>query len=276
MAASAKPRNTRSNARTSSRGLGRLAWAASALLAACQAAPTASRRDASVEKPAFDVPPLDGATAGYALHFNGAEYATAGDAGFAPVGSNETFEMWINYADPVNTQDFLVLRMDLTSGLQVGIHDGALAVWRVYVDRVLVQAPTLPSANTWHHVAYTYDTSVHTLYVDGAVVDSESNQTDVHTPTSVWLGTLDGYSNFFTGMIDEVRVWTVVRSASQIVTDMRHSSGLGQTGLVAYWTFDDAADPGRSVDLSGSGNDVTFGDGIVDWMPSRVPSNLPF
>jgi Concanavalin A-like lectin/glucanases superfamily len=276
MVAFARPRSTRSNARTSSRGVCRLLSAASALLAACQPASTVSHRDAAAELPAFDVSPLDGATAGYALSFNGAQYATAGDAGFAPVGNSETYEMWVKYTDPVDTQDFLVLRMDLTDGIQVGIHAGALAVWRVYVDRVLVQAPTLPSANTWHHVAYSYDTSVHRLYVDGAIVDTESNPTDGHTPTSVWLGTLDGYTNLLKGTLDEVRVWTVVRSAGEILTDMRHSSGQGETGLVAYWTFDDAPEVGRSLDLSGSGNDVTFGDGIVGWMPSRVPSDIPF
>jgi hypothetical protein len=278
MVASEKPPSARSNARTTSRDVGRrLVWAGGALLVACQAAPTSSPRDASADLPAFDVPPLDGATAGYALSFNGVQYATAGDGGFAPVGNDETLELWVNYAAALGRQDFLVLRTDLTNGIQIGIHDGALAVWRVYVDRVLVQAPTLPSANSWHHVAYTYDTLVHRLYVDGALVDTESNPTDGRTPTSVWLGTLDGSTNLFKGTMDEVRVWTVVRSASQILTDMQHSSGAaGQTGLVAYWTFDDAANVGRSLDLSGSGNDVTFGDGLVGWMPSRVPSDIPF
>lgn len=245
--------------------------------AGCQSMPVTLPTDASSERPSFDVPPLDGATAGYALSFDGVrQYATAGDGGFAPVGSNETIEMWVNYAGATNTQDFLVLRTDLLSGVQIGIHSGALAVWRVYVDRVLVQAPTAPTANSWHHVAYTYDTVVQTLYVDGVAVDAEMNPTDGHTPTSAWLGTFDGSTNLFKGQLDEVRVWTVARSASQVASDMQHPSGQAQTGLVAYWTFDDAGDDGYSLDLSGSGNDVTLGDGVVGWMPSRVPSGVPF
>jgi hypothetical protein len=246
-------------------------------VAGCQSAPATFPGDASSERPTFDVPPLDGAAAGYALSFDGVrQYATAGDGGFAPVGGNETLEMWVNYATATNTQDFLVLRTDVLSGVQIGIHAGALAVWRVYVDRVLVQAPTTPTANSWHHVAYTYDTTFHALYVDGVSVDTEMNPADGHTPTSVWLGTFDGSTNLFKGQLDEVRVWTVARSASQVVADMQHSSGQGQAGLVAYWTFDDAADDGYSRDLSGFGNDVTLGDGVVGWMPSRVPSGVPF
>ncbi len=248
---------------------------------ACQAAPAASARDAAREQPSFDVLPLDGETAGYALSFDGVRhYATAGDGGFAPVGSEMTIELWVNYAGATGTQDFFALRTLIAngsaSGVQIGLHGGALAVWRVYVDRVLVQAPTTPAAGNWHHVAYTYDTAVNTLYVDGAVVDSETNPTDTHTPTSAWLGTFDGYTNLFKGELDEVRVWTMVRSASQVLTDMQRSSRLVEAGLVAEWTFDDATNVGRSVDLSGQGNDVTFGDGVAAFMPLRVPADIPF
>jgi hypothetical protein len=167
---------------------------------ACQAATTTRTRDAAPEQPSFDVAPLDGATAGYALSFDGVrQYATAGDPGFVPVGGAMTIELWVNYAAAAGTQDFLALRTSLPngteSGVQVGIHNGALAVWRVYVDRVLVQAPTTPAAGTWHHVAYTFDVVTNLLYVDGALVDSETNPTDSHTPTSAWLGTFDGYVN---------------------------------------------------------------------------------
>jgi hypothetical protein len=256
--------------------LGALQVTVLCLAGACQSSAANPLHDGSVERPSFDVLPLDGASAGYALSFDGVAYANAGDGGFAPVGSNQTIEMWVNCTDVVDTQDFLALRSDFTSGVQIGIHAGALAVWRVYVDRVLVQAPTTPSPNSWHHVAYTFDTVLNALYLDGAVVDSESNPTDSRTPTSAWLGTIDGSNNLFKGEIDEVRVWTVTRSASQVVADMQHSSGQGQAGLVAYWTFDDANDGGISRDLSGSGNDVTLGDGFVEWMPKRVPSDIPF
>jgi hypothetical protein len=243
---------------------------------ACQAAPSAAARDAALEQPAFDVPPLDGATAGYALSFDGVrQYATAGNAGFAPVGNDMTIELWVNYASTAGTQDFVVVRDDVAAGVQIGFHSGVLAAWRVYADRILVQAATPPPAGGWHHLAYTYDTMTDVLYVDGTAVDSEPNPTDSHTPTSAWLGTFDGYKNLFTGELDEVRVWNVTRSASQVKSDMQHSSG-PETGLVAYWTFDDASNVGRSSDMSGNGNDVTFGDGFAAMMPLRVPSDIPF
>jgi hypothetical protein len=225
----------------------------------------------------FDFPPIpDGSVAGYALNFDGSkDYATAGDAGFPFVGGPMTLEMWVDYASATGTQDFLVLRTDFSSGVQVGIHDGALAVWRVYADRVLVQAPMLPSAGIWHHVAYTFDGTVHTLYVDGGTADMESVASDDRTPTSVWLGSTDGSGNMFKGQLDEVRVWSLTRTASDVKRDMAHSPAGPQSGLVAYWTFDDAINGGSSVDFSGSGNDVTLGDGVAEQMPNRVASTAP-
>ncbi|HVV50041.1 MAG TPA: LamG domain-containing protein [Polyangia bacterium] len=225
----------------------------------------------------FDIPPIaDGGPAGYALSFDGTrDYATAGDAGFPIALGPQTLEMWVDYDAADGTQDFLVLRTDLSSGVEVGIHDGALAAWRVYADRVLAQAPTLPAAGAWHHVAYSYDGTTHVLYVDGAMVDAETVPADDRTPTTVWLGTLDGASNMFKGELDEIRVWTVTRTAAQIAADMAHTPSGPQAGLVAYWTFDDAINGGRAVDFSGSGNDVTLGDGVASLMPNRVPSTAP-
>jgi hypothetical protein len=221
-------------------------------------------------------PALDGGGAGFALRFDGAkDYATAGDGGFPAADSAQSIELWVNYPAATATADFLVMRLDHSSGVQIGIHDGALAVWRTYVDRVLVSAPTLPAVSTWHHVAYTYDGTTETLYVDGVVADTETNAGDTRTPTSVWLGTFDGSSELYKGELDEARVWTVVRSAAEVVADMRHSPPGPVAGLVAYWTFDDTVSGGRALDASGSGNDVTLGDGIAERMPTRVPSDAP-
>jgi hypothetical protein len=223
-------------------------------------------------------PVLDAGSAGYALSFDGLkDYATAADAGFAAAGAPQTVEMWIKYPSVSGTgeQNMFTARLDDTSGVQIGLRGGALAVWRVYVDRVLVQAPVLPPANSWHHVAYTYDGMTHTLYVDGLAVDAEVNPADERTPTTVWLGTLDGSRQMYGGLMDEVRVWNVTRSSAQVAADRQHTAPGPIDGLVAYWTFDDVASGGRALDASGTGNTVTLGDGVAEQMPGRVVSDAP-
>src|SRR5215468_5075882 len=161
-------------------------------------APDAGGPDGS---PLFDaLPPLDGATAGYALSFDGVnDYATAANGGFAPVGSVMSVEMWVKFPSGTPDQDFIALRMDMHSGVRFGTYGGTIAVRRVYVDRVIAQAPTLPSLNVWHHLAYTFDLTNNVLYVDGVAVDTEQQPTDTRTPTSAWLGSIDGSTNLYKG-----------------------------------------------------------------------------
>jgi hypothetical protein len=245
------------------------------------AAPT----DASIEDAAPSgepLPPVDGG-AGYALSFDGLDdYATAGNGGFTTAMGRTAIEMWVRFESGATDQDFIALRLDLESGLRIGIHGGTIAARRIFGDRVLTAAPALPSANAWHHVAYTFDYTTNILYVDGVQVDAQTTPTDDRTPNQVWLGSIDGVNALFRGQMDEVRVWAVTRSAAEIRTDMKHGPVVGQDGvdastdgLVAYWTFDDDRSGGRSLDRSGHGDDVTLGDGVAQRMPARVPSDAP-
>lgn len=225
----------------------------------------------------FDVPPLtDGNIAGYALSFDGInDYATAGNAGFPAASAAQTVSLWVNYVALTGTQDFVVMRLNLESGVQIGIQNGTITVWRTYSGRTLVAAPTPPPAGEWHHVAYTFDRTTHILYVDGVMVSSSTATGDERTPSQVWLGTVDGAAELYTGLMDEVRVWSIVRSAADIQKDMLHRGRGAEPGLMAYWTFDDSENGGRCEDMSESGNDVTLGDGIAERMPSRVLSDAP-
>jgi len=260
-------------------------WLLAALLAAPGCGAGAAARDAGngpFDAPIFDVPPLaDGDVAGYALSFNGInDYATAGNAGFPAASAPQTISLWVNYLATTATQDFIVLRLDMSSGIQIGLRGGTITVWRTYSSRTLVAAPTTPAAGQWHHVAYTFDRTTHILYIDGVMVASSTATGDERTPNTVWLGTVDGSAELYTGLMDEVRVWSIVRAPADIQKDMLHRNPGPEPGLMAYWTFDDSQNGGRCDDMSKAPtdtirNDVTLGDGIAERMPSRVLSDAP-
>ncbi len=231
--------------------------------------------------------PSDGSTAGrpgHALAFDGVDdYASTGTAGFPSSVFPQSLTLWMNHTTAAGQQTVMTLRRDNISGIQLGIRDGTLMVWRTYGGAPLVSATALPSSNVWHHVAYTFvpspdaavDGAVHTLFVDGVVVGTGTALANNRTPTGAWLGSFDGTIEMFSGLLDEVRVWTTTRSAVDIAAEAagRPAPDTGD-GLVASWRFDET-DGAIAHDGSGKRNHATLGDGFASRMPARIPSGVP-
>jgi hypothetical protein len=76
---------------------------------------------------------------------------------------------------------------------------------------------------------------------------------------------LDG----FNGQLDEVRIWNVARTQSQIQANMNQPLNGPQPGLVGYWQFDEVE---GTYAADSSGNDHT---GILTNGPARAPSYIP-
>lgn len=77
---------------------------------------------------------------------------------------------------------------------------------------------TVVNDDEWHHVAYTYDGDTIKLYVDGVEDFTTSGvvlETGVAGETDVYIGSQAG-SNNFTGMMDDVRIFTEVLTPEEI------------------------------------------------------------
>jgi hypothetical protein len=186
----------------------------------------------------------------------------------------QTVSLWARYASGNSTQIMIVLRADLESGLAIGIADGTVEAWNIWGRHVLVAAPSLPPVGVWHHVAYVYDGTTHTLYIDGTSVATGTRDPGHRTPFLSWLGTLDGTTQMFRGSIDEVRIWEIARSPQEIGLEMNGQASASDPGLVAYWSFNHV-EGARVIDDSGRGNHVSLGEGDPQRMPAMVPSDTP-
>ncbi len=115
------------------------------------------------------------------------------------------------------------------------------------------------SDNVWTHVAVTHDGSTLRLYVDGVEADSNSNfNSNLDSSRPLLVGARDnGGAERFTGLIDNLSVWNVARSASEVQSDMDGNSLNGETGLVVWYTFAEGFG-GTATDYSGNNNDGTI------------------
>ena len=123
----------------------------------------------------------------------------------------------------------------------------------------------------WHHLAASYDplltTNQFKLYIDG-VLHVEGNTTiAVNTNTTSGLPLqigrrLDGI-NGFNGSIDEVRVWNVARTASEIAGNMNTEFCTLPAGLVAYYKFNQGAVLGNNTGLTTLNEEVAGNNGTL-------------
>jgi hypothetical protein len=109
------------------------------------------------------------------------------------------------------------------------------------------------------------------VLVNGTV---EASQTLAQTASltaqaNFMLGANVNDNRYYNGLLDEVRVWNVVRTAAEITATMRQRLSGTEAGLVGYWRFDE---PGaaNAIDSSASQNHAVVGGGI-EWVPSTAP-----
>jgi hypothetical protein len=119
--------------------------------------------------------------------------------------------------------------------LQFGIWNGS--TWQ--------RVTSLGFVNTgnWTHVAVTRNNSSIRLYINGIFAIS-GTITNLGTVTELVIGHFKfnnalrtSPNHGFPGEIDEVRVWNVVRTASEILNNKDSELTGGETGLVAYYNF---------------------------------------
>ena len=95
-----------------------------------------------------------------------------------------------------------------------------------------------PSLNTWHHLAATYDGANIKLYLDGALVKTQAATGAIEVNTNVLcIGDQPGCNEYFGGNVDEVRIWNIARTQSEIQNAMNTALAGNEAGLVAYYTF---------------------------------------
>ena len=80
--------------------------------------------------------------------------------------------------------------------------------------------------NTWTHLAATYDGTTVRLYVNGAQVASRAVTGNLISSTgALRIGGNTIWGEYFSGLIDEVRIYNRALTPAEIVTDMNAQVG---------------------------------------------------
>jgi hypothetical protein len=216
---------------------------------------------------------------GSALSFDGVGARVVADlAGSLPTGNSaRTVEMWA-YVRPsswaVNRHTLFEYGFDMLH--QAFAID--MEIWptmQVYSwDDDIFFDTGLTTKEGWLHVAATYDGKVMRAFLNGeerkSIMPTDVLATTQTTVKLAWSPYTDAH---FDGLLDEVRIWNVARTADEIKNNMSVRLTGSESWLVAYWRFDEGTGL-VAHDSSTRGNDATLELGPV-WVPSGVLLGCP-
>jgi hypothetical protein len=135
---------------------------------------------------------------------------------------------------------------------------------------LIVSSVSMVITNQWTHVAVTRTkaTGGFQVLVNGVVEGEMATSPQVNSLTAatmMMIGSAGG-GQLFQGQLDEVRIWNIARSGTDIAATMRQRLVGNETGLVRYWRLDDGSGS-LAADSSISNVSALF-NGTVTWVPS--------
>jgi hypothetical protein len=184
---------------------------------------------------------------------------------------NQTYQAWFRIPSiPANNDRILQRGNDGTGGwsLQIDVNAaGRLSAGISATPDTFITGTTVLTPNTWYQATFVFENNNSLrLYLNGNLEASIAigNRTLRNSDNRLRIGVGNLASEHFNGDIDEVRVWNKVLNATDILNTMNCELQATETGLVAYYKFNQGNDSVNNstvtslLDSSGNANNGTL------------------
>ena len=230
----------------------------------------ATASDLSMSPGTFSCADVRPAPAASALRFNGSgQYVDIDRAATVPRGNSPyTIEAWIK---PTSMGSYGIIGW---GGYGGGSAANALRLKPTGLINYWLgndlEVTTANLAGAWHHVAATCDGTTRTLYLDGVAVGSDQpGPHNVPDARNLRIGSTNS-GEFFNGLIDEVRVWSVARTAGQLSAGRGLVLPANSAGLLAYYRLSEGSGL-ATADATGTAANVGTLTGGPTWTTDAAP-----
>lgn len=213
----------------------------------------------------------EGSTTNWALRFDGInDVVNCGEIKKLDNSSALTIEMWVNIEKFNPWRTFFAKRVDDYNRIQFQEYstpgDIGIAVSSSNIPGYYHTINSPITIGDWFHLAMVFDGTRKKdsdrlkVYINGreaALAPYKGEAVAAVTPVNtapVLLGAeKDNGAYGYAGTMDEVRIWTVARTESQVIDDMRITAIKDTSGLVACYNFNDGAEK-KIIDVVGNRN----------------------
>ncbi|MBK7265017.1 MAG: T9SS type A sorting domain-containing protein [Ignavibacteriales bacterium] len=198
---------------------------------------------------------VSGATAGpgQAIKFDGLDEFGQTSAPHPVLNATDlSIEFWLRHTgggseQVVLSQGTASNNQQLTVGFKSSIDVNPNAFFMSFFGNELVSPGGLLDVN-WHHYAATYNrtTGERKLYKDGFVIAEDISPATLNSSGTMYLASLDGTQKFVNAYMDELRIWTSVRTEAQILENVNGSVDSDESGLYVNYRFDQTPDASQT------------------------------
>jgi hypothetical protein len=186
-----------------------------------------------------------------------------------------------------STGDFTVEFWGLIPALGTGAHEfvsqGGTAGSNFYIgydatsgniqagDKWASTGVAMP-VGTWTHFALVNSGGTATLYVNGASMGSQTGYSITSGTANFAIGEQYNGTGFINGTIDQLRIWNIARSTSDIKTGLYGVVDPATPGLVAYYQMNEGTGTTLANSTATTGLDGTL-TGAATWTSSPIQSS---
>jgi len=166
-----------------------------------------------------------------------------------------TIELWTRFESlPANTQNFTIANKYVQTGNQRAYRfllDNQSGTYRLGLlvssdgsANEILTVNWTPTVNIWYHLVCIRNSTAKTAayYVNGVIVGTSSAGSitgQFNSSADFIIGRAGDTLSPFDGLIDEVRVWNDIRTASEIANNFTRPLVGNESGLVGYWMLGD-------------------------------------
>lgn len=192
-----------------------------------------------------------------ALHFDGSNdfvQATVPPL-FGNLAANDfTMEAWVR-PDASIFSRIIFAQSSTTNFATMSLSTGNVIYFYVVENGTTYSVATSAGipAGTWTHVAVTWTTATNTVsvYFNGVLQSGVSGGTSsTGSVNNLSLGTRPGGAQFFTGAMDEVRIWSEARSACEILSNYQSQLMGTENNLIVYYNFNQGVANGNNTSVT--------------------------
>ena len=174
--------------------------------------------------------------------------------------ANYTYQAWI-YLEAANTNGYIMATEDDQKGFsfRMSTNDAVEFVHGIPGWHTINSGEVTVPVKTWTHVAATYDGTDLVLLINGeAVASNQPSEPMAVSSQNLIIGEGATWKDRrFTGIIDNVQIWSEARSKTDIEESMFTEPAGTETGLIAAWLFNETS--GSTTSSAGEAYTATLG-----------------